>query len=345
MATTPWFVAEIDDQSLAAKLRSLVADERGALADFIVHLVEFDRRRLYAPAGCSSLFLWLTDHLRLPNASAFRRVMAARLQARMPIVADHLRDGRITLTKLGFLKDLLTEDNCRALLEQASTLSEKQVEELAAARGAAAPAPRDTIRPLPPPPKPAAASARPDLFMPRAAPVATPSMAAPQPDAPPRPMRHQITMTVGSDFMARLTEVRAALSHSHPNATLETLFDECMTVTLAAHRRRVEAETDRPRSGATKPEAGSRHIPNAVRRLVWKRDGRRCTFVSADGVRCSETRNLQLHHDHAHARGGPATEANVRVTCRCHNDYLARVDFGDDLIDRLAGRRPAQPLP
>ena len=337
MTTMNLSFADVDDQSLAMKLQALVADEREALADFIVYLAEFDRRRLYAPAGCSSLFVWLTERLRLSNASAFRRVTAARLHARMPMVAAYLRDGRISLTKLGFLRDVLTEDNCGALLDQASTLSEKQVEELAAARGTVRPPPRDTIRPLAArlaTPLPAAPSAEPDLFTPRPAPLD-----APQPELPPPPVRHHIAMTVGPEFMVRLGEVRAALSHSHPNATLETLFDECMTVTLAAHRRRVEAQTDRPRPRAAKPKPGSRHIPNPVRRQVWKRDGRRCTFVSSDGVRCSATGDLQLHHDHAYARGGPATEANVRVTCRMHNDYFARLEFGDDLIDRLAGRQ------
>ena len=224
----------IDDQSLSMKLRKLVGDERQVMAEFVVYLAEFDRRRLYAPEGFSSSYAWLTEHLKLSNASAFRRVTAARLLARMPVVADYLRDGRITLTKLGFLKDILTEENCRALLDQSSTLPEKDVEALATTHKPERTPPRDSVRPLPPAPKPPAPPVAPDLFSPR------PAAVPPVPPSPPQPQRHQIAMTVGPDFMARLAEVRAALSHSHPRATLEALFDECMKVTLVAHRKRVE---------------------------------------------------------------------------------------------------------
>ena len=64
-----------------------------------------------------------------------------------------------------------------------------------------------------------------------------------------------------------------------------------------------------------KPKAGSRHIPNAVRRDVVARDGLRCTFVSSEGVRCNERGLLQLHHEHPFGRGGPATTSNIRVMC------------------------------
>src|SRR5688572_12091816 len=176
----------IDDQSLSMKLRTLVGDERQVMAEFIVYLAEFDRRRLYAPCGFSSSYAWLTEHLKLSNASAFRRVTAARLLARMPVIADCLRDGCITLTKLGFLKDILTEDNCRALLEQASSLPEKDVEALATAHKPERALPRDSVRPLPHAPRPPTPPAAPDLFTPR------PAAPPPPPPSPPPPQRHQI---------------------------------------------------------------------------------------------------------------------------------------------------------
>jgi 5-methylcytosine-specific restriction endonuclease McrA len=322
-----------DDEALTSTLRRLVREERNVLADFVVYLAVFEHRRLYLAEGCSSLFGWLTERLRLSNASAFRRVVAARLQARMPLIAGYLRDGRITLTKLGFLRKVLTPENCQALLDEALKLSEPEVEALAVARNpelAKAP-PRDTIRPLPSPPPMTPETRGPDLFAPR---EPAPAPAAPPPAAPPR---HEIKMTVGPEFMAQLEEVRAALSHSHPNATLETLLGECMKAALGAQRKRVEAATDKPRASGT--EVKSRKIPARVRRAVWKRDGRRCTFMSADGRRCSETHGLQLHHDQPFARGGPPTEDNVRVLCQAHNLYFARLDFGAAFMDRFTPRR------
>jgi len=328
--------AAIDDATLVDRLQALAACEREARADFIVHLAAFDERRLYLAAGYPSLFAWLVEHLHLPKASAFRRVTAARLHARMPAVASYLREGRLSLVKLCLLKDVLDPKNCLALLEQAAAMSENEVENLATildpARKTAPP--RDSIRPLPPPP-PATPH---DLFAPRSPPPATaaaPPAAAPPP-APtePPPLRHLVKMTVGGSFMALLDEVRAETSHTHPGASLEVLLAECMKQALASWPKKRRAATGRPRATGGKKSI-SRTIPAQVRRVVWERDEGRCTFVSDDGHRCSATRRLQLHHDLAYSRGGPATVENIRLLCAMHNDFMARADFGDRHMDQF----------
>src|SRR3990172_1292883 len=144
-----------DDQALVSRTTALAAREREARADFIVHLAELDRRRLYLSAGFPSLFAWLTDHLRFSRASAFRRVTAARLHARMPAVGAYLREGRLSLTKLCLLREVLEPESFLALLNQAASMTEKEVEELAVILGPRrATVPRDSIRPLAPVPVP-----------------------------------------------------------------------------------------------------------------------------------------------------------------------------------------------
>jgi hypothetical protein len=66
-----------------------------------------------------------------------------------------------------------------------------------------------------------------------------------------------------------------------------------------------------------------------VIREVHQRDSGQCTFVSADGKRCSERGFLELHHhDRPFARGGEATVENLRLVCRTHNALFAERDFG-----------------
>jgi hypothetical protein len=83
-------------------------------------------------------------------------------------------------------------------------------------------------------------------------------------------------------------------------------------------------------SHARSARAGSsRYIPRAVVREVHQRDGGQCTFVSAEGKRCSERGFLELHHhDQPYARGGEATVENLRLVCRAHNGLFADHDFG-----------------
>src|SRR6266513_50823 len=141
-------------------------------------------------------------------------------------------------------------------------------------------------------------------------------------------------MSVGPEFMALLEKTRAALSHSHPNASREELFAECMKDTLAAHAKRVRGETSRPREPAMPPmEKPSRYVPRPVRRAVFERAGARCTFVAEDGTRCAATHRLELHHVIPHALGGLPTVENLKLTCNRHNGLLARRDYGVRLID------------
>ena len=323
----------MDDQSLLSRLRQLLAQEREHRAEFILHLADYDQRRLYLVAGYPSLFAWLTQAMGLSKASAYRRVAAARLVARIPSVVEALRDGRLSLTKLCALRDILTPENAADLLGRAAEMSEHEVDELAARMNQRPePPPADSIRIMVPPA--AAPSCEPDLFSPQ------PARSVPQPPStPPEPLRRLITMSVGPEFMELLDDVRAALSHSHPGAPLEVLFAECMKVTLAHKARTVRAEVKRPRR--RKPtRTRTRHVPAEVRRAVWKRDGARCTFVSPDGRRCSATDRLEVHHRVPFARGGPATIDNLSILCTLHNDLEARRDFGNDHMD---SRRSASP--
>lgn len=69
------------------------------------------------------------------------------------------------------------------------------------------------------------------------------------------------------------------------------------------------------------PDERRRYIPATVRRVVWLRDGGRCTFTSAAGLRCVERGKLEFHHRVPYARGGPATPGNLELRCRAHNVY------------------------
>jgi 5-methylcytosine-specific restriction endonuclease McrA len=81
----------------------------------------------------------------------------------------------------------------------------------------------------------------------------------------------------------------------------------------------------------------SRHIPSAVKRAVWHRDAGRCAFVGAEG-RCTEGGFLEFHHVVPYASGGAATEENINLRCRSHNQHQAEQVFGPR--DRFVRERP-----
>ncbi|MGQ0550656.1 MAG: HNH endonuclease [Armatimonadota bacterium] len=132
-----------------------------------------------------------------------------------------------------------------------------------------------------------------------------------------------------------MREAQALLRHQIPDGDLERIFDRALEALLGQLRKRKLAATDRPRENQNRAYGGppsslprSRHIPAAVRRAVWARDGGRCAFVSTDGRRCAEEGFLEFHHVVPYARGGPSSVNNIELRCRAHNGYEAECHLG-----------------
>jgi hypothetical protein len=106
--------------------------------------------------------------------------------------------------------------------------------------------------------------------------------------------------------MAAPSDTRAEVPvTSVPSGDLGEVIDRALTVLLEDLARKKFAATKRPRaSRGTKP--GGRHIAAQVRRVVWRRDGGACTFVSKSGRRCNERAFVEFHHVDPHGGGGRA---------------------------------------
>src|ERR671918_384338 len=91
-------LSKLSDSELIAELARLAAGEREATVRLIASLMEFDARRLYLGAGCSSLFTYCTQVLHLSEHAAYHRIEAARAARRFPVILDRHAEGSIHLT-------------------------------------------------------------------------------------------------------------------------------------------------------------------------------------------------------------------------------------------------------
>lgn len=146
------------------------------------------------------------------------------------------------------------------------------------------------------------------------------------------PERFKLQVTIGRATRDKLRRVQDLLRHTVPSGDLAVILDRALDLLLADLERQKLAAAARPRPGRA-PAAGSRHIPAAVRRAVWTRDGGRCAFTGASG-RCDETGFLEFHHLRPYAAGGAATEENIQLRCRAHNQHEADLFFGGSAIVR-----------
>jgi hypothetical protein len=325
-ALTP---SQLSNDQLLAETKRLAAQERYATAALIRALIELDTRRLYLSAGYSSLFTYCTQALHLSEGGAYNRIEATRAACRIPQLLDGLEDGSMTLTTIRLLSPHLTEENYAHVLASARHKSKREVEQLVAAL-APTPAAPTMIRKLPEARsagrQPMIAAAETHQHRPseeRAVHQSTPAAVKPL-----APERYKIQLTISGDTHEKLRRVQDLLRHTVPDGDPVVIFDRALTVLLEQLEKRRSAETPSPRR-TMKSAPNSRHIPAAVRREVWRRDGGRCAFEGTDG-RCTERGFLEFHHVEPYALGGPATVENIQLRCRAHNAFEAALLFAAD---------------
>jgi 5-methylcytosine-specific restriction endonuclease McrA len=282
-------LAHLSDDKLLVRVKELVHKDRAVTTELLVHLAEMEERRLYCREGCSSLFTYCVEVLHLSEPAAYRRIKAARLARRFPVVLEMLAEGSIHLAALDVLAPHLTDANHRALLGEATHKTKRQVEELAARLRPLPDAP-PTVRRLPEPnpveaeTKPEHAPGEPSLgpIQPglepariEAAPVESPheSTRTPLPDpnpahrpvvAPLSPARYRIQFTADADTYRKLRQVQELLRHRVPDGDPSAIVDAALTLLLEKLLRERTGKTTRPRrkKGARRKSGeGQRHQP------------------------------------------------------------------------------------
>jgi hypothetical protein len=302
------------DDELLANLQTLVGSHREVTARMVAHLAEVERRRVHLLAGYSSMFDFCTKALRMSEGEAFRRIVAARLSMRFPVVVELLASGALHLSALALLRERLTTENHVELLQAVSGRSKRDVETLLAAR-----------------------FPRPDV----------PSRITRARVEPLSEARFRVEFTASAAFCAKLERCRELMSHANPSGELGVVLERAVEILLGELERRRLGRTKRaPRSSANAGETAarcaaaessdtsSRHVPRAVRRAVHERDGARCTFVAPDGHRCDARAFLELDHMEPRALGGTNDAANLRVRCRAHNQLAAEETFGREHVEQ-----------
>jgi 5-methylcytosine-specific restriction endonuclease McrA len=153
-----------------------------------------------------------------------------------------------------------------------------------------------------------------------------PPMARPSIIAPLAPERYKVQFTVGRQTHDKLRRAQDLLRHSVPNGDPAQIFDRALTLLVEHLERSKLAAAKRPRPPSVRVTE-SRHIPSSVKRSVWARDGGRCAFEGGEG-RCTERGCLEVHHVVPYADGGVATNDNIQLRCRSHNQHEADQWFG-----------------
>ena len=334
----------VSNHKLLRGLDELVAKSRQNEADLIAYLAEVDRRKLYLEHGCSCMFRYCTEILHFSEATAFRRIRAARAARTYPLLLERIREGAIHLSGANLLAPALTPENHVELLDLARHKSRRTIEMILANRAPKPDVPAH-VRKLPEPrrarsvPIPNETASPPCTTLSREAAASTP---VPASSPGPKPLggeRFKIQFTGHRELYEKLREAQGLLRHQIPDGDLAKIFDRALTLLLEDVKRKKFAQTSstRTRSEASKTAGtATRHIPATIKRAVVARDGGRCAFVGTNGRRCGSRDFLEFHHRDPWARAKRHSIDRIELRCRGHNHYAAVQDYGAEYMARFA---------
>jgi hypothetical protein len=157
------------------------------------------------------------------------------------------------------------------------------------------------------------------------------------------PGRYRLQLTVGIECRNKLERLAALLGRGG-TLDLGAAVELAIAETLARVEARRFALVRTPRfATAAAGTKVSRHIPAALKRAVYARDGGRCSYVGRSGKRCPEISRLEYHHHHPFALGGGHELSTLRLMCQTHNAYYADRDYGREVMARHRARRLPSP--
>jgi len=130
----PYSLSHLANPVLLRGLAMLAAHDRRTTALLLAHIAEADERRLFAPAGYSSMYAYCMGELLFSDDAAGKRVYAARTARQFPAILELVADGRLHLTAVLLLAPFLTDENASELLALASRKSKTKIELMLAQR-------------------------------------------------------------------------------------------------------------------------------------------------------------------------------------------------------------------
>ncbi len=316
--STKSFLKKLTNLILDEKLQDLVAREREILSEIIIYIREVDGRKMFLSFGYPSLFDYLTKRMGYSNASAQRRIDAARLTHDVPEVLAHIESGEINLSQISVMAQAIRQVAKCSQKVDAET-KESLINNIIGKNL------NET-----------------EVIVSRVLniPIQETARAKHQKD---ESVRFEITLT--KEQWKKFNQARDVLSNSLPNGSewndvIEYMCDEVILKKDKAAPRKVrtskkfDAKTAKAvlntRQDQITPSRET--IPKSIEREVFTRD-KCCQFQSKiTGHKCSSTWNLTLDHIQPVWAGGGNSADNLRVFCASHNKEAYREQTGTRLV-------------
>jgi 5-methylcytosine-specific restriction endonuclease McrA len=325
---------KIKDALLMEQFKALVKTELQITAEIICYIKEIDTRKLYLKSH-PSLFAFLTLEMGYANASAQRRIDAARMMRENPEIKQDIASGELTLSQIS-----LTAQSVRQKRKTGAHISkEEKAEILKSVKNKTI---EETQKAL--------------CLALDVAPVVIEKKRVQGDDSV------RIEMTLTKEQLLLVERAKELLSHTHPGASMAELFTHLAEFLIAkkdplVKKMREKSATSDPVTSAAEVASGSAeeiqatipptsaaevdvtpvdsantprspHIPRATVRAVHHRDGCCQWKDKATGQICGSRFQLQTDHIKPRWDGGTHELANLQILCAAHNRWKYDLEAG-----------------
>src|SRR5688500_3554697 len=198
-------LSSVSDRDLVQGLKALVVKERGLTAAVLVHLGEVEARRLFLPAGFSSMRGYCMRVLGMSEDEAHKRLQAARAARRHPVVVDAVAEGRLHLSGVVMIAPHLDDENAAELVAEVSGKSKAEIAVVLARR-----APRPDV-----PTRIAPVAEQTTMESGEVVPEPPPAVASRM--TPLAPQRIALQVTISDETQAKLMRAQALMRHQLPS--------------------------------------------------------------------------------------------------------------------------------
>lgn len=313
------------DKQIHAQAQQFAHAHRSAEQQLVEILLQVERARVHHKLGCTSLFMYVVDHLKLGESTAYSLCAVARKCREVPQLKTALAAGQITLHKAGRIVPVLTPANADEILEFAATNSTRETDKFVA------------------------------KLNPRTA-VADRARAIDE-------HTYALQMTVSDACLRKLKRVQSLRASEKQTPSFEASLEAALDVYLAKHDPMIRAQRANVRAKRPKFRArGNSEIVSKVsqtasniskmntarparvpltaaeKHAVFLRDIGQCTHVDVHGQRCSADRWLHIHHITPVGEGGDNSLSNLKLLCSLHHDLAHQLSFAFEAIAQQSER-------
>ena len=329
------------DQTLVQNAKTIAREEREKMTQFLHHLKEIERRRLFSDYGYKSLFEMTVKYFSYSESEAYDRISAMRLLKELPeIVEQKINQGELTLTHLKIAQKHFRREK----VEQAKTiLAEHKISLLnQISNTSIREAQRITM----------SLSSNPETVKPDQVRVVGVDQV-------------ELKFTVNMKTEEKMKSLKGLLAHKYPNMTMAELLDllcdlglkaldpaktvaqrkSCVTNSVMQVDMKLKDQGHAPPIAQADKANAQAHVRSKVLADVKskaqvftksKAQIRREVYLRAQGKceKCGSTHALEIDHIYPKALGGSDSAENLRLLCRHCNQRAAIQVMG---IEKMVG--------